>query len=106
MDKRERIGKRIKDLRKSKGYNQSYLSEKLGIETRQLSKLENGHNYPSFETVEKLLEVFDIDFKEFIQTDYLKAEKNLIREINDMLKDAGAKDVQKLYKITKIVLNK
>jgi len=106
MDKKEIIGKRIRDLRKAKGYKQSYLAEKLCIENRQLSKLENGHNYPSFETIERLLEVFQIDFKEFIEADYLKPEKNLIKEINILLNNAEAQEVQKLYKIAKIVLNK
>ena len=60
MDKKELLGKRIKELRKAKGFTQDYLAEKLNIETRQLSKLETGKHYPSFETVLALLKTFDM----------------------------------------------
>ena len=50
-NQKELLGKRIKELRKQKGYTQDYLAEKLKIEPRQLSKLETGKHYPSFETI-------------------------------------------------------
>ena len=64
MDRKELLGKRIKELRKLKGFTQDTLAEKLEIEPRQLSKLETGKHYPSFETIVSLLKVFDITFEE------------------------------------------
>lgn len=105
MDKKELLGKRIKELRKQRGYTQDFLAEKLKIEPRQLSKLETGKHYPSFETIIALLETFNITFEELISYEHLQTPEN-IREImlksiqelpNDKLKDT--------YKLLRCLIN-
>lgn len=105
MDKKELLGKRIKELRKQRGYTQDFLAEKLKIEPRQLSKLETGKHYPSFETIIALLETFNITFEELISYEHLQNTEN-VREImlksiqelpNDKLKDT--------YKLLRCLFN-
>ncbi len=105
MDKKELLGKRIKELRKQRGYTQDFLAEKLKIEPRQLSKLETGKHYPSFETIIALLETFNITFEELISYEHLQNTEN-VREImlksiqelpNDKLKDT--------YKLLRCLIN-
>lgn len=105
MDKKELLGKRIKELRKQRGYTQDFLAEKLKIEPRQLSKLETGKHYPSFETTIALLETFNITFEELVSYEHLQNTEN-VREImlksiqelpNDKLKDT--------YKLLRCLIN-
>ena len=60
------------------------MAEKLKIEPRQLSKLETGKHYPSFETIVALLETFDISFEELISFEHLNSAQD-VRKL--LLKD-------------------
>ena len=105
MNKKELLGKRIKELRKQKGYTQDFLAEKLKIEPRQLSKLETGKHYPSFETIVALLETFNITFEELIAFEHLNNQKETR---NMMLKEIEALDdskIQNAYKLLRALIN-
>lgn len=60
---KESFGARLKELRKSKGYTQEKLAEKLDIAPRQLTRLECGINFPSVETLAKLSFYLGVDLK-------------------------------------------
>ena len=60
---KESFGAHLKELRKSKGYTQEKLAEKLDIAPRQLTRLESGINFPSVETLVKLSFYLDVDLK-------------------------------------------
>lgn len=57
------FGVRLKELRKSKGFTQEKLAEKLDIAPRQLTRLETGVNFPSVETLEKICFYLETDLK-------------------------------------------
>lgn len=99
MDKKELLGKRIKELRKAKGFTQDYLAEKLNIETRQLSKLETGKHYPSFETVLALLKTFDMTFEELVSFEHLKSSGELKKQIISNLNGLDEENTRIFYKL-------
>lgn len=75
MENKKLLGKRIKEIRKSKGLTQEQLSEMIDIETSSLSGIESGRFYPSLHVLEKIAQVFEvelIDFLSFLQLIYLK----------------------------------
>jgi transcriptional regulator with XRE-family HTH domain len=98
------IGRRIKELRKNMGQKQEDLAEKLGIEPRQLSKLETGKHYPSFETIEAFLNVFQIEFHDLCKFEHLRREDDLILEISTMLKNSGPEKTKVIYRVVKEIL--
>lgn len=51
---REAFGKRIKVLRKNRRMTQEKLAELVGLNPRQLTRIETGENFPSSETLVKL----------------------------------------------------
>lgn len=85
MNKKELLGKRIKELRKIKNLKQETLAEQLGIEPRQLSKLETGRHYPSFETIIGLLKVFNIKFEELVSFEHLQEKEVILKEIKEKI---------------------
>ena len=105
MDKKLLLGKRIKELRKQNGFTQDYLAEKLNIEPRQLSKLETGRNYPSFETIMALLETFNITFEELTDFGHLKEDENIKSKMFEELDRLDSEKIRYLYKITRNVFN-
>lgn len=105
VDKKELLGKRIKELRKQKGFTQDYLAEKLKIEPRQLSKLETGKHYPSFETILSLLETFDITFEELVSYTHLEDKTNLKEIMISDIENLSEEKLRDVYKILRSIIN-
>lgn len=92
------FGKRIKELRKERSLTQEKLAELIGIDTRNLIKIENGQTFPRVNTLDKLIEVFDITPDEILRTDHLKDTEYLKRKIIDKL-NSDEKLVRLIYKM-------
>ena len=105
MDKKELLGKRIKELRKQRDITQEFLAEKLKIEPRQLSKLETGKHYPSFETILGLLETFNITFEELISFEHLDKFKDYKKLIAQDIENLDNDKASQVYKIIRSLLN-
>ena len=53
-------GNIIAEKRKALGLNQIQLAERLNVSNRTISKWENGQSIPRMETLEKIVEVFNV----------------------------------------------
>lgn len=62
IDKRklDGIGKRIKDVRESKGLTQTAIGEKCGFQKSTISKIEKGIQSPSFENIVDISKALDV----------------------------------------------
>ncbi len=92
------FGKRIKELRKERSLTQEKLAELIGIDTRNLIKIENGETFPRVSTLDKLIEVFDITPDEILKTEHLKDTEILKNKIIDKLNN-DEKLVRMIYKM-------
>ena len=54
------LGQNIQTVRKLKGMKQQELADAIGINLQSLSKIERGVNYPTFETLEKIMAVLEV----------------------------------------------
>ena len=70
------LGKIFQITRKSKGYTQEYVAEKLGLGPRYISDLERGKTNGSISTFVKLCNLYEIT-PTYILQDYLKINKDL-----------------------------
>lgn len=71
------FGKRLKELRKSKGYTQQVLAEKADIDEKHLSRVENGKYFPSYATLNKLLTALGVTLEEVgINLEQAEVHKN------------------------------
>lgn len=62
----ELLGHNIQTIRKRKGLTQQELSDQIGINLQSLSKIERGVNYPTFDTLEKLMDALQITPNELL----------------------------------------
>ena len=60
-----KVGEKIKQFRVMRGLTQHDLAEKIGLTEKQISKIETGVHYPQFENFVKILDVLNIDMKDF-----------------------------------------
>ncbi len=64
MNKNNSFGKKLQQIRKSKGLTQSKLAELAGVHDKHISKLEIGCYLPNFATLNKILKVLDINIED------------------------------------------
>ncbi len=74
---KELLGSRIKELRKSKGFSQDALAERIGIDAKHLSRLEVGGSFPSLDTLERLAGVLEAELKDFFEFSHEANPKEL-----------------------------
>ena len=91
------LGKRIKELRKGRNLTQERLAELAGIEIPSLSNIENGKNYPSHETLEKLAGAFGVRPFELFLFEAERSNEVLLEEMISSMKN-DEKLVKKMYK--------
>ena len=86
MGLKERLGKRIKELRVKNNLTQSKLAELVGIATKTQSSIETGRSYPSSVVAEKYAKVFKVDVAEVMNINHIKDSSNLYGDIIQMIK--------------------
>ena len=98
---KEKLGKRIFELRKRLNISQDELAEKLDISQKSLSKIETGRNFLTSETLEKLTLALNVEITELFDFNHTDKKENLLDEIYkyiDNIKN-NEKDLITLYKI-------
>ena len=55
-----RIGEALQKLRKSNGYTQEKIAEKIGVTVRYISDIEQDRAKPSYEVLVKICNIFEI----------------------------------------------
>ena len=64
---RKLIGARIKELRRQAGLTQEALAERVGLDSRHLSRLEVGRHFPSLQTLELIANALNVQLVELFQ---------------------------------------
>lgn len=97
---KKQLGKRIQLLRKRKKLTQEQFAELVGIDPKSISKIENGVNYPTAETLTSIANALDAEiyelflFKEHIPLEEMKQE--IISSLD------SNKNILKFYDILKV----
>ena len=99
MDFKKAFGEKLKRIRKNRGFTQEQLAEIIEIDPRNLSRIEVGTSFVKAETLEKLLKALNVTTEDLFATDHIRSKDELIKEINKHLKQASAKDLEKIFKM-------
>lgn len=92
------LGKRIKELRKSRNMKQDDLANTLGISRGQISNLENGRRSLNLKQLEKLCNLFKVDMSFFgVKPDTQETIELLERAKLLFESDIPEKDKEELY---------
>ncbi|EPN9336299.1 helix-turn-helix domain-containing protein [Enterococcus faecalis] len=65
----ENFSKNVARLRKERGYSQEDLANKLGVKKQTISNIERGTRYPTFDTLEKIVQVFNVSSVQLFGTE-------------------------------------
>jgi transcriptional regulator with XRE-family HTH domain len=61
------FGKRLAEVRRSRGYTQEQLAEKANITTLSLGYIEQGRRWPRIATLQKLARYLDVNIAELFK---------------------------------------
>lgn len=98
-------GLRIKNIRERLKYTQEQMSELIQIDISALSKIENGKNFPSYETLYKFFGILKINPTELSDfEDFQTLEDDLTDKIIfEQIKDLSPRNKQKIQKFIKMI---
>lgn len=103
MDNKKKLGLKIKELRKRKGFTQEQLAELINMEQNSISVIESGRNFPTLGTLEKIAQILEVNLSDFFNYDYIDdietikaSTKNIIRKMDD-------NQIRQLFKYVKSI---
>lgn len=99
---KEKLGKRIQEIRKSKNITQEKLAEMIGIDTPNLSNIERGKRFVSSDTLEKIIKSLNVKEKDLFDFDHIKSKNDLIDSINEILKESDTKEIEYYYRMINV----
>ncbi len=96
---KEKLGKRIQEIRKSQKLTQEKLAEMIGLDTPNLSNIERGKRFLSAETLEKIIKALNVSEKDLFDFEHLKTREELIKSINEILSSSKTNEIQYYYSL-------
>ncbi len=84
------IGLKIRDLRKKKGFTQTYLSSMIGMDNSQLSKIEKGKLMPTVEQIMAISSIFGISADWLMEKDDANNISQKVRGNNNIITGQNA----------------
>lgn len=99
---KEKLGKRIQEIRKSKNLTQEKLAEMIGIDTPNLSNIERGKRFVSSDTLEQIIKSLNVKEKDLFDFEHIKSKNELINSINNILNESDIKEIEYFYRMINI----
>jgi len=97
------FGRRLRELRDSKGLTQEELGRQVGIDYKHLGAIERGIKAPSFEVVDRLAKALRVDhYRLFLPADSQVGDVE--SELRTVIADLGAKQRARIQKFFQEVL--
>ncbi len=85
---------------------QEQLAEKIDIATRTLCGIENGENFLTADTLEKIIDVLNVSSADLFAFDHIKSQEELIDEIiSDVQNLKDKAKIETIYKLIKATIN-
>lgn len=101
---KELLGARIKELRKKTQISQEVLANKIGMTSKNLSRIEAGRGYPTLDNLEIIANLLDVDMKDLFEFQHLKSADSVADAINSIVQTASDKDMQLFLKLLRALV--
>ena len=93
-----KFGKRVRELRKSRGLTQEQIAELINIEPPNVSKMENGMHFPQPDKIEKIAKALNVEIYDLFDFEHHNDRIELLNKISIFLKEADLNDIELVYK--------
>lgn len=96
---RQLLGARIKEIRKNRGLSQEQLAEKVGLDSKFISKIEVGRNAPSLETMESIARVLEVEIKDLFEFMHLQPGGITAEGIREILAEMDEQTARTVFRM-------
>jgi transcriptional regulator with XRE-family HTH domain len=100
----EKLGSRIREVRKAKGFSQEKLAEKANISTKYLGEVERGESSISAVLLNDISVALNVSISELMQHDHKDDSELLKKEVTKYINSAKPDTIQKIYFFIKNIL--
>ena len=76
MDIKEKIGKRLRQLRIEKGFSQEKFAYECNLDRTYIASIEQGKRNVSIVNIEKIVKALNITFTEFFKSEIFENDEN------------------------------
>ena len=104
MTVKQLLGLRIKELRTKIKLTQAQLTEKVGIDPKHQSCIENGKNFPSADLLDKYAIVFGIETCELFEISHNKSKEQLKKYLINVINNCNEFDLRIIYRIVNSII--
>lgn len=105
MEQRKLLGRRIKSLRKMRGYTQEQLAEIIDINPKYLSSIERGEENPTLDLFLRLAEGLKVDLHEIFQFEHEAEEPAQLRKkLRALMAEIKEDDLARVVRVLKALL--
>lgn len=82
---RELLGMRIREVRKLRQLSQEKLAEKVGVDPKQISRIEGGKSAPPLDTLEAIARNLQVEMKDLLDFHHLITEERIDDQVLKLL---------------------
>ncbi len=99
MNLKEAFAKRLKEIRKKRGFTQEELAEAVEVAPRHISFIETAKSFPSADLIERLCKTLNINYSELFKSDNEFSREELIENIVAIIKKTDTDKLNYIYKM-------
>lgn len=100
----QKLGKRIKELRKKSSLSQDQVAEQAGISGKYLGEVERGEVNVSVIILSKIALVFGVSMNDILTFDHLSTREDMESELFKIINTADEKNIQQIYRIVNAII--
>ncbi len=95
------IGQRIRMFRIKRGWKQSDLAEKSGVEPSNISHIERAATKLSLPTLVSIANALEVSLDEIVYNSLIKSKHIYVREIDELVGDCDPKELSSIIQMIK-----
>lgn len=103
MDIKKIFGENVKKYRKALGLTQIEFAEKLEVDQKHISFIENGNSFPSAGLIGKIAETLDVEPKNLFEIQEKPTAEEMKNSIIRLVNNASDKDLEKIYEYSSYI---
>ena len=100
MGIKEAFAKRLKEIRKKRGYTQEQLAELVDVAPRHISFIETAKSFPSTDLIERLCKTLKVSYSELFSFNETYSRNELIENLTEIIRKLETDKLTYIYKMT------
>jgi transcriptional regulator with XRE-family HTH domain len=107
MDVNERLGRRLRHLRKMRGLTQEALGEQAGVAAKYLGSVERGRENPTVRLLARLADALDVDLCDLFEAPESEPGSPAVlrRRAGTLLREASGDELRRAVQLLRLLIN-